>query len=84
MMFRMSTMIPARKVWAGGLAGVAAAVIASLLRQYADVDVSADLIGYIIAGIVPSVAYLVPPSARDAIVKADEVARQVGKAPLEP
>ncbi len=79
MMFRMSTMIPARKVWAGGLAGVAAAVIASLLRQYADVDVSADLIGYIIAGIVPSVAYLVPPAARDVIVRADEVARQVGQ-----
>ncbi|KAA1057145.1 hypothetical protein [Azospirillum argentinense] len=79
MTFRMSTLIPARKVWAGGLAGVAAAVIASLLRQHADLDIPADVISGGIALLVPSVAYLVPPAARDVIVKADEVARQVGQ-----
>ncbi len=33
MAFRMASLIPARKVWAGGLSGVAVAVLGVALRQ---------------------------------------------------
>ncbi|MCG5238374.1 hypothetical protein ACIU1J_32310 [Azospirillum doebereinerae] len=78
MSFRMATLIPARKVWAGGLAGVAAATIGTLLRQYLGLDIPAELIAYAVTGFSSAVAYLVPPAARDAIARADTMAREFG------
>ncbi|WP_377811881.1 hypothetical protein ABNQ38_36690 (plasmid) [Azospirillum sp. A29] len=78
MAFRMASLIPARKVWASGLAGVVAATAGAALRQYAGVDIPDEVLAYGVTAISSATAYMVPPAARDIIVHADEVVRGTG------
>ncbi|MBP2233407.1 hypothetical protein J2847_006745 [Azospirillum agricola] len=75
----MASLIPARKVWAGGLSGVAVALLGVALRQGLGWDIPDDALSIIVSLVTPSVAYLVPPAARDLIVRADAVAREIGE-----
>ncbi|CAO3438647.1 hypothetical protein [Azospirillum doebereinerae] len=79
MAFRMSTLIPALKVWASGLIGIVAATAGSALRQYAGWDILDDLLAYAVTALSSAVAYLVPPAARDIIIRADGLARGIGR-----
>jgi hypothetical protein len=75
----MASLIPARKVWASGLAGIAAAILSALLREYAGLDIPSDTSALIIAMIVPAVGYLVPPAARDVVMEVDKAVRTLGQ-----
>lgn len=78
MAFRMASLIPARKVWASGLAGVVAATVGAALRQYAGIDIPDDVLAYGVTAVTSATAYMVPPAARDIIVRTDEVTRALG------
>jgi len=78
MAFRMASLIPARKVWASGLAGVVAASTGAALRQYAGIDIPDDVLAYGVTAFSSATAYMVPPAARDIILHADQAAREIG------
>lgn len=78
MAFRMASLIPARKVWASGLAGVVAATGGAALRQYAGVDIPDEVLAYGVTAVSSVTAYMVPPAARDIILHADEAVREIG------
>ncbi|MBP2310705.1 hypothetical protein GBZ48_35590 [Azospirillum melinis] len=78
MAFRMASLIPARKVWASGLAGVVAPTAGAALRQYAGVDIPGDVLAYGVTAVSSATAYIVPLAARDIILHADQAAREIG------
>ena len=62
---------PTRKLWTGGLAGLGAMGVVYVGRRYLNWDVDPELAMVIVLASAKSVAYLVPPAARDQILKVD-------------
>lgn len=70
-MTTMETAVPARKVWAGGLAGLATAAIIYLSQRYLGYALDPATASVAVLAVAKAVAYLVPPAARDKIVELD-------------
>lgn len=92
-------LIPDRKVWGAGLAGVASAVLLSLLHRYTGFDLQPTLnslfalIGtpapdaqLTLAGIISwAVAYYLPPAQRDIVKRLnDEIVAIAARDPASP
>lgn len=75
---RQKSLLPVRKVWAGGLAGLVAWAVSAGLRQWRGWDIPADLVELFVLTAAGGVAYLVPPAPRDAISRLDQGLRRLG------
>lgn len=69
---------PIRKLWTSSLAGLAAIGTVYIGRRYFQIDIDAGFAEIAILAVVGSVAYLVPPSARDTIQRIDRKLKQKG------
>lgn len=67
----METNLPTRKLWSGGLAGIAALGIVWASRRYLQFDIDPVVAGAFVLSAAKAVAYLVPPAARDRIIALD-------------
>lgn len=68
--------LPDRKVWASGLAGLAAWLLSIALERWAGMDIPSDLLGPVIVAVVGSVAYMVPPSVGEFLMRLDATVKQ--------
>ena len=67
--------LPDRKVLASGVSGVLAWLLGLALIQMG-VDMPAEALGGIVAGVMALVAYAVPPSVRDVIERVDDTLKE--------
>jgi hypothetical protein len=67
--------LPDRKVLASGVSGVLTWLIGLLLIQLG-VEMPAEALGGIVAGVMALVAYAVPPSVRDVIERVDDTLKE--------
>lgn len=75
----MSKWIPDRKIWAGGLAAVAAWLLCQALQQFAGIVIPPDFAASIIVTAGGAISYLVPPSVADLLRRADDTLRHLGE-----
>lgn len=75
--------LPDRNVLAGGVAGIATWGITLGLAR-AGIEIPAELVGLLVTAVAGSVAYMVPPTARDFLARLDGVVRSLGDAETAP
>ena len=64
--------LPDRKVWAGGLAGLLTWGVTLVAQRYLGVSLPPDLVTMIVGGVTTGVAYLVPPTVRDIVKRLND------------
>lgn len=72
-MDKLMKWMPDRKVWVGGLTGIAAWVLATQLGM--DMETATAVAG----GVMMLVQYLVPPSVKDILKRVDDTVKDLGK-----
>lgn len=77
-----TTWIPDRKIWASGLAYVAAALLVKLVETHAGIDVPPFLEDWAPIGLAGAVGYFLPPSVQDVLKRLND--QLVAVAALDP
>ncbi len=65
-------LLPDRKVWAGGLAGLLTWGVTLAAQHYLGVALPPDLVTMVVGGVTTGVAYLIPPSVKDIVKRLND------------
>ena len=79
MAITQQSLLPIRKVLAGGLSGLASWALIWGFRKWGQYELDPDNAALIVLAVTSGVGYIIPPHARDVITQVDQDMKDAGE-----